>query len=341
MSYINNLKINKDIISFELNNSSNDVYISLANAIRRTIISDIDVYIIDGTSAQFITNTSMLNNEFLKHRLTLIPIICDLKDINYENLLISCKINNDEDNIKSVYVKDFVCTDNITNEIIDNNIIFKYPDILFAKLKHGNQIIFESKLINNSSENGGSFFSVVSKCIYTFKIDEIEANKISKNMNQTEKTSFNTLEIERVYKKNDNGTPNNYIFSIESIGFYEPLNIVLKGINLLINKLKYIQNEFKNKSSKKVISKDTDDQDIFIFIIDNENETIGNLLSTYLTYNENVLYCGFVIEHPLKKNILIKIKLKDNNNLENIILLIDSNIDFLINILNNILNDIK
>lgn len=341
MSYINNLKINKDIISFELNNSSNDIYISLANAIRRTIISDIDAYIIDENSTQFITNTSMLNNEFLKHRLTLIPIICDLNNINYENLVISCKINNDEDNIKSVYVKDFICTDNTTNEIIDNNIIFKYPDILFAKLKYSNQIIFESKLINNTSENGGSFFSVVSKCIYTFKIDEIEANKISENMTQPEKTSFNTLEIERVYKKNNNGNPNNYIFSIESIGFYEPLNIVLKGINLLINKLKYVQNEFKNKSSKKVISKDIDDQDFFIFIIDNENETIGNLLSTYLTYNENVLYSGFIIEHPLKKNILLKIKLKDNNNLENIILLIDSNIDFLINILNNILNDIK
>lgn len=341
MSYINNLKIDKDTVSFELNNSSNDIYISLANAIRRTIISDIDVYIIDENSTQFITNSSMLNNEFLKHRLTLIPIICDLKDINYQNLVISCKINNDEDNIKSVYVKDFICTDNVTNEVIDNSIIFKYPNILFAKLKHGNQIIFESKLTSNTSENGGSFFSVVSKCIYTFKIDQIEANKISKNMNPTEKNSFNTLEIERAYKKNSNGNPNDYIFSIESIGSYEPLDIVLKGIKLLINKLDYIKNEFKDKNSKKVISKDMDDQDCFIFIIDNENETIGNLLSTYITYIENVLYSGFVIEHPLKKNILLKIKLKDNNNLENILLLIDNNINTLINILNNILKDIK
>ena len=59
-------------------------------------------------------------------------------------------------------------------------------------------------------------------------------------------------------------------------------------------------------------------------------------MSTYITYDKNVFYCGYVIEHPLKKNFLFKIKLNENNNLENILLIIEENIDYINDILNSI-----
>jgi DNA-directed RNA polymerase subunit L len=342
MSYISNLKLNNDIISFDLNSKSNDIKISLANAIRRTIISDIFVYTIDENNIDFFENTSMLNNEFLKHRLSLIPIISGLKDINYDDLIISCKKNNEGEYMQNIYVNDFVCKDIKNDLIIENELIFKYPNILFGKLKSNQYLSFEAKLIKNSAEHGGSSFSSVAKCIYTFKIDEEKVKKIKSEMSEKEIESFNNQDIQRNYSINKNGDPDVFQFSIESIGFYDAMNIVSYGINRLIEKLDDIKNEFRNKNSKKVlIIENIENLDFFNFLIENENETIGNLLSTYITYDKNISYCGYIIEHPLKKNILLKVKLINENDLENNILVIENNINNIIELLKNIEKELK
>jgi DNA-directed RNA polymerase II subunit RPB3 len=250
MSFISNLKINNDFISFDLSNKSQKIKISLANAIRRTIISDIYTYTINDDTVVFFENSSVLNNEFLKHRLKLIPIVSNLNNVNYDNLIISCKKNNDNENIENIYVSDFICKDSISNELIDINLICKYPDILFAKLKNNQELSFESKLIKNNSYHGGSFFSPVSTCVYKFKIDDKSANKIVENMDENDKRKFMTQDIERVYEKNNIGEPNNYEFLIESNGFYEPKTIVSFGLESLLERLNNLKYEFTNKTPK-------------------------------------------------------------------------------------------
>ena len=341
MSFISNIKINNELISFDLNNSSKEIKISLANAIRRTIISDISSYTINDKSIMFYDNTSMLNNEFLKHRLTLIPIISNLEGINYDNIVISCKKINDGENMESVYVSDFICTEN-ENKIIDNSIIFKNPTILFAKLKHGQLISFECKVSKNNAYYGGSSYSPVSVCLYTFKIDDKEANEISKEMDENQKKTFFSQDVERIYKKNELGEPYLYQFKIESIGSYDAKYILLYGIDCLKDRLNIIKMELRNKKSKKITVLDDDEHPDFTrLLIDHENETIGNLLSTYITYDPNVFYCGYVIEHPLKNNIIFKIKLKTNNNLENNIKVIEDMIIYLVSLLDKISNELK
>jgi DNA-directed RNA polymerase alpha subunit len=334
MSYILNKKDNNNTLTFNLDNSSKNIKISLANAIRRTIISDIYTYAIDDKTIIFHENNSVLNNEFLKHRLTLIPIKSDL-DIDYENLVITCKKNNDNELTENIYVSDFECKDINKNTIIDNILIFPYPKILFAKIKNGQYISFECKLTRNNSEHGGSIFCPVSTCIYTFKIDEKKSNEILENLEEDKKKIFLTQEIQRVYEKNEIGDPNSYEFVIESIGFYECDKIIDMGINSLIDKLNIIKNEIKNNNSKKInlIQKNNE---FYSFLIDHENETIGNLLSTYLSYDKEVFYCGYIIEHPLKNNIILKIKLNNDNNLENIIFIIEKNIDIILDLLEKV-----
>lgn len=336
MSFISNIKIDNESISFDLNNDSKEFKTSFANSLRRTIISDIYTYAIDDKNIIFYENTSMLNNEFLKHRLSLIPIISNLENINYDNLVISCKKTNNGENMENVYVSDFICTEN-ENKIIDNSIIFKYPNILFSKLKNGQLLSFESKITKNNSYYGGSFFSPVSICLYTFKVDDMIVKDITKEMTEIEKQTFFTQDVERVYKKNEIGEPYAYQFKIESIGFYDPQNIFLLGINSLKDRLNTLKIELRNKKSKKISILDNDEHpDFFEFSIDYENETIGNLLSTYITYDPNVFYCGYVIEHPLKNNIIFKIKLKTNNNIDNSIKTIEDMIIYLVSLLDKI-----
>ena len=71
MSYVTDFIINNDLLTFNLNNSSKKIKISLANAIRRIILSDIYTYTIDENQITFFDNTSMLDTEFLKSRLFL------------------------------------------------------------------------------------------------------------------------------------------------------------------------------------------------------------------------------------------------------------------------------
>ena len=163
-----------------------------------------------------------------------------------------------------------------------------------------------------------------------------------KDMSEEEKRSFKLQDIERVYEKNKSGNPNVYQFSIESIGFYDPKDILIKGLELLIERLNNLKMEFTNNKSKKITQITLQENpDFFTFLIDDENDTIGNLLSSYVAYNENVFYCGYMIEHPLKKNITLKIKLNNNNILENVISLICGNIDYLNNLLDTIINEVK
>jgi DNA-directed RNA polymerase subunit L len=210
-------------------------------------------------------------------------------------------------------------------------------------LKTNDFLSFECKLIKNNSENAGSFFSPVCGCIYTFKMDDKEINTVTKNMSENEKKTFMTQDNERIYEKNKIGDPKIYKFNFELSGFYDAKTILKKSINVLITKLMNIKNEFKNVENSNIITLRNNINNFYYFLIDNENETLGQLLTTYFNDDKNISYCGYVIEHPLKKNILLKIKLEDinkNKDLANIIITISENIDYLINLLNKILNDI-
>ena len=75
-----NSRHNDEMLMFTLSG----VNVSLANAIRRTILSDIPLVVFRTTpyqqnKANIISNTSRLNNEILKQRLSCIPI--HIKDI--------------------------------------------------------------------------------------------------------------------------------------------------------------------------------------------------------------------------------------------------------------------
>jgi hypothetical protein len=91
MSIITDLKLDDNSILFEVNNNiNNPIKIGLVNSIRRTIISNIETYCIDKNSIIFYDSYSennILNDEFLIDRLILIPIVSDLDDIDYENIV--------------------------------------------------------------------------------------------------------------------------------------------------------------------------------------------------------------------------------------------------------------
>ena len=109
-----------DMLSFTLSG----VNVSIANAIRRTILSDIPTVVFktspyEECKANIITNTSRLNNEILKQRLSCIPIhIPNFEEINLKNYLLEVNVENTTDTTMYVTTQDFKIRNLLTDSYL-------------------------------------------------------------------------------------------------------------------------------------------------------------------------------------------------------------------------------
>ena len=95
-----------------LNFTLSGVHMSLANAIRRTILSDIPTIVFrtapyKENQATFYKNTTRLNNEILKQRLSCIPIHIQDLETPLDELEVEIKKKNTSDSVEFVTTKDF------------------------------------------------------------------------------------------------------------------------------------------------------------------------------------------------------------------------------------------
>ncbi len=297
----------------------NDIHISLINGLRRLIMCDIEVYCINMDDSIFYENTCNLDNEFLNKRLSLMPIISDYNDIVYENVRIECKIKNNSQDMKSVYFSDLVFKDD-KDKIISKEFSY-FPKMLLTKLKPNQSVSFETRLKKNNSQYGGANYNPTCTCVHTFKIDENAIqNKIKETgMNETEARSFILDDAEFHYVKTESGLPQTYFFNIESVGHLTGESIYKEGIQKLKERLNSAKSELNNKNSEIVsIQKNKKSDEVFDVIFMKENDTLGNILSEYLSIDEDVKYVGYRLVHPLKYEMHMKIVLNENNNKEGI-----------------------
>lgn len=374
-----------------------DIHLCLANSIRRGLSSIVPTVTFDDTwyedennrSILIKKNTSALHNEFISHRLGLIPLNMELTD-NLQIKTIFRKntgsrdyvFNNPEKvpifvlNVKNDYTqrdqrdkngmleittKHFTILDSENFPNIDR---FMPPDpftgdyIILNKLKshisnddEGEELDILCKPRINVGKNNARN-DPTGTVTFQFKINEERVDDAfnrkleSKNSERVKKNlstftdeeveqlriSFNLLDKERVYHKNDNGLPNIFQMSIESVGFVNPDQLFVDCLKTLFLILKDIQNSFTFSlengkptiiTNNKISINENPSQNGIIFNIKNENHTVGNLLSNYI----RELYCegghdihllnygGYRMNHPLIEDIdiiMITRDLSDN-----------------------------
>ena len=106
------------------------------------------------------------------------------------------------------------------------------------------------------------------------------------------------------------------------------------GFDLLSLQLKDLAKSFNNNDKSKFnIEKANTKMDCHDITITNENDTIGNLLTTYLLDNKNVEYASYKIPHPLHNKLLLRIKC-NKNTIDEIIKTIDKTIKIIVNLIN-------
>ncbi|MFH0836304.1 MAG: hypothetical protein V1834_04030 [Candidatus Micrarchaeota archaeon] len=123
---------------------------SLLNALRRTVISDLPAFAID--EVDFYENSSVLFNDYLAHRIGLIPLSFEegLKDDATVSFALDAEAI-DED--RFVYSKELTST--------DDKIKVQFPNIPIAKLVKGQKLRLEATAVIGTGKKHAKFQSAL------------------------------------------------------------------------------------------------------------------------------------------------------------------------------------
>jgi len=314
------------------------VNVSLANSIRRTILSDIPIVVFKTTpyeenKANIVANTSRLNNEIIKQRLSCIPIhIKDLENFPLKNYIVEVNVENITDAILYVTTKDFKIKDLTTGKYLNETTtreIFPANDetnyfIDFVRLRPkisdeipGEKLQLTCELsIGTAKEDG--MFNVVSTCAYGFTVDEDKQDtELSKKIQEWrnagkkqdeidyEAKNWKLLEGLRMTKQDS------FDFVVQTIGIYDNIEIVLMACDILQKKFSSLYDQIMTDDIKIEKSLNTM-ENCFDITLENEDYTIGKVLE-YLLYSKYfgtpklLSFCGFKKMHPHDSDSIIRI----------------------------------
>ena len=306
----------------EIKIKGSDINYIILNTIRRSILSYIPNYAF--TEFNFKKNNTIFNNNYLKLRLSNIPvwgIENNLEIFTPKKKIIDDVINeealNEEDNINddidlnpetnnklnsstlkqlTMFV-DYKSNDNDIITVTTDHAKFYYEEkkidspykipIPLVKLQPKQTITF-SVITTVGIEEQHSMYSVVSGCFY---------NEI-----------------------NDN----DYNLIIESRGGLNEKRIIHVGLINIIDKLKNVIKNIPDKIDDKKQKGE--------IILNNEDSTLGNLLSYGLQQHKDIKFAGFNIPHPLEQKVKIHYELNSNK----IIDVLTDVIDYFVNLFENI-----
>lgn len=342
-SKIDNLKEEDGRMTFTISN----IDVSYVNAIRRTILSDIPIVVFKTTpyeenNANITINTSRLNNEIIKQRLSCIPIHIDyftnLHSI--ENYLMELDIENKTDTTIIVTTKDFKILNTKTNKYLDESEVKKifppfipqngsgeyYIDFLRLRPKISDEIPGERIKLTCKFSSGkardDSMFNVTGTCSYGYTPDFVkieEQVEIRKQKWKDEGKKEDEIKFEAANWKLLEGMryiiKNSFDFVIESVGIYDNDQIIIESCKLLQRKLEEIKHtvesdELEIKRSDNIL------ENCYDIILVNEDYTIGNILNyelykIFYTDLKQINYVGFVKNHPHDNDSVLKVSLED------------------------------
>lgn len=295
-----NKKLNR--ISIE----TKDIDLSILNGIRRILLMDIPIlgFIGNGidTTVNIIENTTVLNNEIIANRIALIPLNVS-EDYNNKYTLEDNKLEielnvNCTENIKIITTQNLIVT--IDQKIVSN--FFKEPYITITKLRKNESLHLKAEAVKGTGRKNASFNIVSGATVY---------NKPKKPFTNDK----SIIEQERDYIEGE------YVLEFEIINnTISHRYMLLKAIDILINKLVVL-------IDNSTIEQFENNEETYDFSIPDENDTIGNIIQSYIFDNyviskkqtvENCIctYIGYIVKHPLDKVLTIRMTLKNAKNNE-------------------------
>ncbi|OEJ88199.1 DNA-directed RNA polymerase II subunit RPB3 [Hanseniaspora opuntiae] len=275
-----------EYVDFTLSN----VDLSLANSLRRVMISEIPTLAID--SVEIEKNTTVLADEFLAHRLGLIPLESyDIDKLRYNrdcscdthcnrcSITLTLNVIATEDSSKSVYSRDL----NVIQNDHNKNLKLGYPaispdvpeGILICKLRKGQELA-----LNCIAKKGISKEHAKWDCASAIEFEYDPWNKLNHTDYWYERDAKLEWPVGKNHREeiepNENekfdydAEPNIFYIGVESAKSLPANQIVMRGISVLKQKVETIYQELEN------LDKGLDmEEDINKNIMNNMVEDVG------------------------------------------------------------------
>jgi len=261
----------RDSLAFTLKN----VDVSVANALRRTMITDIRSVIIDVETSVFETNNGRLHNEILKERLRCIPVHCTEDMESWaKNHYLEVEVSNNTDDFIYVTTADFrvkrkaaAAAAAKTGEA-EAEVSADQRERVFPKNEFGNYIDFarlgpfiHEKIVPETLHFRADFavktarenacYSVVSKCSYGATPDVALAAEewgrreeiLRRDLANAVGSNEDQIKERIAFEKRDFYhldaqrffVPRQFNFIVETVGVFSPIDIVIKALITLHN----------------------------------------------------------------------------------------------------------
>jgi DNA-directed RNA polymerase subunit L len=333
-----------------------DVDVAYANGIRRTIIADISLLVFrtspyEKNKCEITTNTSRLNNEIIKQRLSCVPICINDKreyETFIDNYILEINVENNTDELLIVTTKDFRIKNISTGEYLSDSahrkIFPPYIDTIHGQEHYiplvrlrpriseeipGEKINLTCRFDIGSSKEDSSF-NVAGTCTYkrtpdtraiSQELQLKEAEFKSRGLNdqeiQFEKRNWQLLDGMRIV------VPNSFDFIIESIGIYTNEKLISEACSIINFNLEHIKTMLSQGEIDIQPSNNTK-PNCFEIYFKYYDYTIGNIINHQmyeLFFNTNQIHSVSVKKlHPHDDYITMEVSIVSNTNpLDNLI----------------------
>lgn len=333
---------NNNYVLFKI--SGKEINYIIINTIRRTILTLVPSYAFDPDNIIIEKNTSVYNNDYMKLRLSNIPVI----NPSYEKMI----IKNDLSSLENI----------LELEETANIINFENKSFL-TKEEEEKKKEFQTNLLNNfqihiiANNETNSILPITTdnvkfmlknkeiKTVYPLPILLLKLKPAEPRIHikgeEFKATCYASLNIplkNAIYLScnicsYDEIDTNTFEFKLSSMRQISEEMIINHACNIIIIKLNKIKEKIIN-----AIHKYKDEKVLYEaeLIIENENHTMGNVITRVIQDNPDIEYCGYKIDHLYMNELTLRYK----TNGKSIVEILELSINYLINLYKHLLKQI-
>lgn len=256
------------------------VPVQFVNAIRRVLLNETTT--VEITDVQVLENTTLVPHEVLRHRVEMLPVrVHPTEEDVIRDARITLRLTADAP--RNVTTADFAIGSTRTDILMKDRDL-NVP-LYFLKLKKDETVHITARLALNPKS------SQVCVATYGFHVDEEKAALDAEKY--TDKNTFNVFHKQRSFHVDEQGRPDWFDFTIESIG-------VLKARDLLVNALGNIKLRAKAwaDAGKESIIREAE-PNVYTVVSTIEGHTIGALAQIIAYESKTCNFVSYDVPHPL------------------------------------------